>query len=513
MWPFSRRKRAEDSELVKAIRRDGWRNIFSKLGDKRADKREGGTFDIDPVQREEALALWHEDSLARAVIETLPADGMRRGFSVDCGDKDTTEEIGAVFEDLKFNRHFVRAGQMERALGGAAMLPMINDGEELFMPLDESSIVVPKHITLFEPRELRPVQLYTDANDEKYGYPEIYRLTPVSSHGLPTLIQYIHETRLIIFPGIRFTREEVPGAEMGWGGNVLTRVRAALRDLNMSWSGAAALIQDFSQAVIKIKGLASLLDKNNDDAVIDRLLQLEISRSIIRAMAIDADDSFERVQTPMGGLPELLVQFMTWFAAQCDMPVTRLFGISPAGLNATGQSDIQLWDDRCEGWQDEHMPQAEQGARLILLANDGPTKGKEPKTWSVKFNPLRTPDPKTEADRRYVVAQADEIYINLEVVSREEVAKSRWGGDTYSSEMMIDWKARDAQKTAAPEVVVPESRQPVVPPQFGGDPNAAPPVPGAKPGANGQPPQPPKPGANGVAAKNGAAKATPAKAP
>ncbi len=61
---------------------------------------------------------------------------------------------------------------------------------------------------------------------------------------------------------------------------------------------------------------------------------------------LDKKDSFTRVQTPLTNLSDILDRFATRLAAAADMPVTLLMGMSPAGLNATGESDRAFFYDR-----------------------------------------------------------------------------------------------------------------------------------------------------------------------
>jgi hypothetical protein len=65
----------------------------------------------------------------------------------------------------------------------------------------------------------------------------------------------IHESRMIVFPGIRVSRYQQSTARGGWGESVLSRVYRVLRDFNTAWSSAGVLVTDFAQSVIKIAGL------------------------------------------------------------------------------------------------------------------------------------------------------------------------------------------------------------------------------------------------------------------
>ena len=74
---------------------------------------------------------------------------------------------------------------------------------------------------------------------------------------------------------------------------------------------------------------------------------------------------------------------------------------------------------------------------------------KPPKTWSIEPNPLWQPSESEQATTRKTIAETDQIYYTMNAATSEDIAESRWGGDTYSSDMHIDIKARKAQAEAA----------------------------------------------------------------
>jgi hypothetical protein len=142
----------------------------------------------------------------------------------------------------------------------------------------------------------------------------------------------------------------------------------------------------------------------------------------------------------------MLDRFAIRIAAAGDIPVTRLMGQSPAGLNATGNADIRFWYDKISGLQDRKLrPRLE----YIALVTFAALKIKEPEHWSFRFRPLWQETAKETADARMVQAQADAIYITNCVLSAEEVALARFGGDEYSYDTPVDFEARSKLEPAA----------------------------------------------------------------
>lgn len=437
-----------DSAPVPEPRNDGWRNVITGLMTSR-DKRSGAFQTFEPVTDLEAREWWLGDDMVKKIIETPPRECMRRGYTIKTSKKEISEAIAGAAEELRFDQKCMEAMMMRRAYGGSALFPVMNDASgDLSDPLDEKRIGQIQAVHLFEPRELQPCEWYNNLTDKKFGTPSVYRFVPVLAGGMPPpqSLTEVHESRLIIFQGIKVSRLHQPGNRVGWGDGVLTAMRDTLRDFGLVWGGAAALLQDFAQAVLKINGLGDMMATKQDNVARDRLAQIDLLRSIMRAIVIDKEDDFERKPTPLSGLPEMLDRFALRLAAAADMPVTLLMGQSPSGMNATGESDRQFFYDRINGMQHDVEPQVEQFLRLLQLSQDGPTDGVEEDVWSIEWNPLWSPTEKEVAETRLLVAQADHIWITDSVVSEDDAAESHFGGDTFSADITIDWAARAKQK-------------------------------------------------------------------
>lgn len=434
---------ASSGAAAPTSRFDGWYSALTGLGMASKDKRQSTEFAPRVLTAIEARDLWRGSDIAARVVETIPREMFRQGFDVNVGeDKELSGAIGAAFEVLRAGDALRRAKEFERGYGGAAIWPVINDGsEDLSQPLNEDRIPEITRLKVLEARELTPSTYYDDPFHEKFGEPETYQLVPLSPHvGSPVIT--IHESRLIIFEGLRVSRDISVGTLTGWGDSVLSRMADILRDFETAWGSAGVLVADFSQAVWKLKNLAEILASDFDGRFMRRMQALELSRAVTGAVLIDGDETFERQTTNITGLPDLLDRFATRLAAACDMPLTLLMGQSPGGLNATGESDIRFFYDRVKSAQDACRPQIERLVYLLLRSKAGPTRGIEPEDWSIEFRPLWQPSDKERADARLTQATTDQIYINTMVLSPEEVARARFGGGDYSFETQVDLAAR-----------------------------------------------------------------------
>jgi phage-related protein (TIGR01555 family) len=365
--------------------------------------------------------------------------------------KKQAEDAIKRLEELNALEAFNKALKFERCYGGGAIYIWAEDGLDPVKPLDVDNIKTLSYLTVLSAWELQPVYYYNDPRKPKYGEPEIYRIVPRTYQGKPDAEMVdlfskalIHESRLLVFKGIETSRDQMLGGNAGWGDSVLVRCIRVIEQFQIAFNSAAALLPDFAQAVYKIQDLAQLIATDRDSVVIDRLRLLDLQRSVIRGVILDSEEDFERKTTSLAGLPELLERFENRLAGTAQIPITKLFGQSPGGMNATGEYDQTSWYDQIKGLQTTKLLKpVKRLVKLLFLAKDGPTKGKEPENWSIEFKPLKQLSEKEQSETRLNQAQIDKIYIDSGVLTPEEVARSRFGGDGYSFETTLDLKQRE----------------------------------------------------------------------
>ncbi len=428
--------------------------------------------------------------------------------------KKQAELMIAKFEDLGLHEKLSDALRYERAFGGAGIFIGADDGLDMREPLDLESVKSVNWLTVLSAYELYPVKYYSDIKSPKYGEPEIYRIQPSTyiadvdiSAGAGTSpkpkdaakdvrFAEVHESRFLLFKGIRTSRAQVlANIAPGWGDSVLVRINRVLADFHLAWGSAAILLSDFAQAVFKVKDLAQLIATDRDDVVIKRAQLIDMMRSTARAVLLDSEEEFERKSTSLAGFHEMLEQLALRLAAAASMPVSLLMGQAPAGLNATGDSDIRFFYDGIKSRQKTDLkPRLERLCLIVFRSKDGPTKGEEPSNWSVEFNPLWQATEKELAEIRQLQATTDKTYIDAGVVTPEEIAASRFSGDKYSVETVLDFEAREQGAVEHEQALAVHEQEKAALAKPGA--KNAPPAP--VPPQPGKPPMPPK-GANGPA--------------
>lgn len=470
-----RRLDAERDRVMAAVLKgrktaDGWQNILTGLGDPRRDKRMAAGIYVDRLTYEEAAALYRSDDMIAKICDRPAEEMVRKGFEIHIENKDgLDEETGdaleaVLFQTLDWRTRCYDAERFSRCYGGAGIfIGAVDRAMSPADPLNEDALEEIRFLTVLDRRELYPLSYYSDPTADKFGLPEFYRVQPAftslatGTHAerrraqeAARTLPVVHESRILRFPGVVINRWQ-QRETLGWGDSVIQRVLDVVRDFQMSWHAAGYLISDFSQAVATMKGISEAIENGDDKSVQARLLAIEMMRSVARMVVMDEGETFERKATPLTGLKELLDGFFTRLASASDMPVTLLAGEAPAGLNATGASDIRNWYDRIASLQTwRHEPLIRRLASLLCKSKRGPTKGQLPEKIEIAFNPLWQLTSLEEAQRRKSVADTDHIYIQDQVLDPAEVAIARYGGPRYSSEITIDIDARQKFLEANP---------------------------------------------------------------
>jgi phage-related protein (TIGR01555 family) len=445
---------------TEVVHSDGWMSALTGIGDPNADKRLSHQFAPGCNLTYEQIAdLWRRDDIAAKAIEGPTTEAFREGYELDIPDEGRyaglKEEIDDELERLDVDKTVERAYQYHRAYGGAAILIGAKDGRRLDQPLDDKRANVEiEYLNVFEPIEIEPAANYDDPFKAKYGKPQWYKLTGargVSPNDGPKTKQapvsippltYIHESRLIVFEGIKTSNICLPQSRdisPFWGESMIPRFIDILRDCGVSYAGAGHLAIDVSQPVISIEGLKQMVGKN-EEALRKRFRAIEMSRSIARAIVLDAEkEKYERQTTQLTGIPDLLDRLSQRLAAAVGIPLSVLFGYSPASLGTPDNKELELWYNSVRNIQRREL--TPHIRRLIKMIMRSLRQRKIPTTWKLKWHDLEHMTVAQRAEMKLTVARADNLDTKSGTIYPDEIRKSRWVGG-YSIETQIDEKKK-----------------------------------------------------------------------
>ena len=431
------------------INSDGWINVLTGLGVCGRDKKQNGFFRITQIfNRSELDQMYRSDGILRLVIDIFAQEMIRQGWELE-GDSDG--EIVAKLEELKINEAMTNLIKWARLFGGSVCIIGIADGLPLDQPVDERTLRDVQWLRVFDRYQAysRDGTFESDLNSPNYGYPNVYTINDNRTGA----IFFVHYSRIL-----RMDWNVLPprwqNFNQGWGDPLIQTIYEELRNYSMAFSHTATMMEDFVNGILKIPDLTTIMASQcGDQNVLKRLNILNLTKSTTNTIILDQLEEYEKLTTNVSGIADLIDRFMLALSAVTKVPVTLLFGRSPAGLNATGESDIRNFYDAVKQDQETKLrPCMEKLIRYIMISKDGPMNGVEPDDWSLQFVPLWQNTEEQEAIVRRMVAETDATYIDRGVLTPEEVAISRFGGNKYSMNTEIDIAQRERMSNHPEEI-------------------------------------------------------------
>lgn len=443
---------------VLKTRLDGWFNVFSGLGVKGRDKRVSNELSQEFMDEITAETLYAGDDVAAKIVDTLPEEALREWIEIKGIDADIEESIMGALDDIGARNLLKQAWAWGRMYGGAALFLSIDDGMDPSEPVKEDRIYSIKSLTLLSRWELSPSQINSNIDSPFFGEPEIYRLQ--TSQPTNYVETYIHHSRLLRFDGVVLPRR-MRIQNNYWGDSVFTRSQTAIQNYNSANDSAVSALQDFSVGVFQMKNLSELISSGQEGIVRTRLELMNLSKSVIKSIVLDADETFTHQSKSLTGVPEVLKSAAARLVVASGIPHTKLLGESPSGLGATGDSEERNYYDHVKNQQNVILrPVLDTLLRYLLLSKKGPTQGLIPDGWTYDFVPLWQMSDKENADMQYVIAQKDQIYIQNNVLDPHEVAVSRYGGEKFSLDTVIDMDLRKKPTVPFGETAIESEQSP-----------------------------------------------------
>lgn len=391
----------EPPQPIRSRALDAFTNMLARLGAGTPNLLEGTEYTTERMTRDFATlnALYRESWIVRRIVDVIPADMLKNWITITSGIEPAVEKkISLALRRTQLIDKLKRGMQWGRLYGGALGIMLVkHQGNDLTTPLrldyimpgDFAGMLIFDRWNGVSPSS----ELVDDVTDPEYSYPKYYTISDPTNGGM---VQ-IHHSRCIRFPGNLLPYwEEL--SELQWGASVIEPIMDDLKKRdNVSWN-IAQLTFMANLRVLKMEDLGQLL--SSTDAISQRELYNTIqAQNILMSnmglQIMDSKDSMETHQYTFGGLADVYQQFLMDIAGAAEMPVTKLFGRSPAGLNATGQSDLQNYYDMIAEKQESYLrPILNKVLPPFIIS----TLGSMPDDFDFDFDPVAEPSDKERAE-------------------------------------------------------------------------------------------------------------------
>lgn len=381
-----------------------------------------------------ACANLAQDGLMRLGVETLADEMTRKWGHISGADEETAARLDEAMKRLRVRRILGDAASDAGYFGVGYVF--IDTGErddaELMTPLFASPAKLAGRgilrLSRIDPVLMSPIEYNaSDPLSRWYFRPRMWSVQGRQVHASRILRVVQHEPPFLLLPAYNF------------GG--IPAVQLAL-DYLVHFTGtresAARLLKKFSLTVFK-SNLSTLVygAEGAEASVMRRLKYFAANRDNDGVFLIDKEDEdIVQINTPLSGVTEIVRQALEMLSAVFHQPVTKFLGISPGGMNATGEYDERNWYDYA-GSQQESMLGPAMTTLLELLQAQELGRVDHAVCW--EWEPMWTPSDREKAETTKLDVDAAVQLVASGIASPEQAAdalgtdeSSMWSGLRYT---------------------------------------------------------------------------------
>lgn len=427
---------APSSGGVNQIALDNLINFVTGMGTSKDQTRYSKYMPEVGIDRMTADAIFRSSWLGKRVVTTI-ADDMVREWRTPMWDGSQDEDgifdITREEKRLRVAKRVLSALKWARQFGGSIIVMITKDArtkEAMAQPLnidrvkkgDLVNLVVydrwrvygtPPDKRDYSNADLLVPYLNQSMDDQNFGYPEHYYLSDTSVK--------VHHSRCIRFDG-----EELSWCEWSrnamWHDSVYKSILKSLTSYDTLMAGCSTMVTQANLDVMMAGGLTDALASDEGTTqLLKRYELLNLMKSLFGLVVLDKDsEALDRKPlSALTGITDLCNRFALDVSGAADVPLTRLFGQSATGMNATGEGDQVNYENHLHAKQESDLtPQMIQLDQVMVRS----ALGRCPDDYRFTWNPLRQESDGDKATNELKRAQRDAIYLDRKVVQRKAAA-------------------------------------------------------------------------------------------
>ena len=426
-------------------------NLLNKYGTKQ-DNSEAYKFEREPVIPDMQLTgLYEGNGLFSKIIDTPAEEALKHGFDLNLKSDELNAFVEDALDDLEWEEKAATAIKWARLYGGALIVMLIDDGRGLEEPVDWEHIRSIDELRVYERSIVQPDSSSLYQQDyggkgvgnrvSKFGQPEYYYVSSIYGSFK------VHESRCLVFRNGVLPEQTSNATYLFWGMPEYVRIRRALRETVTAHTDSVKLLERSVQAIYSMKGLASLLTTDDgENQVLKRLQLVDTSRGLLNSIAIDSEgENYDFKTFQFSGVKDVIDATCNMLSALTNIPQTILFGRSPAGMNATGDSDFESYYNFVEKIQ-RLMLKRNLRTLLDVVFRAGIASGDvaEEPDYKLEFKPLwslsdteQAAVDQTKAQTEQIKAQTAQLYVDMQALDPTEVRRRLASDEEFDVEDII----------------------------------------------------------------------------
>lgn len=420
-------------------RADGFSDVMRLYQSQTAQTGEMWIPDYDLAEK------YQYNGLFSKIIDRPAEEALKHGMEYNVSDADLREFLDDALDRLDWEEKAVTAIRWARLFGGSIIVMLLDDGGGLEEPVNWQDVRSVEELRVYERAIVQP-----DPDTYRTGKAEYF---DVSSPYGGTF--RVHRSRCLVFKNGSLPEYGAAQQYYYWGLPEYIRIHKDLSRALKTHTNAANMIEKSVQPVYKQRGLQNMLaGPNGDEMELKRLQVLDASRGIMNTIAVDMEgEDYDFKTFQMTGAKEILESTCNLLSAVTCIPQTILFGRSPAGENATGESDLENYYNFVEGIQKRMLKKnirtlikaiVQAGVYDGSIENPGNIKPTFKPLWSLSETEKATVE-LTKAQRAQATAQTAQLYIDMQVLQPDEVRRALSQDGSLNIEDILDNQPEDEQ--------------------------------------------------------------------
>ncbi|MDR2075632.1 MAG: DUF1073 domain-containing protein [Desulfovibrio sp.] len=373
------------------------------------------------------LAGLSQNALIRAGVTTVAEEMTKRWVEVKRlgkaqvdangdGEDDKVKALSTALEDFGIQGLFNEAAQKCDFDGGCLIYIDTGEtddavlGKELFL---DGSILKGKvkRFTLVEAVNLYPGHYNaTDPLAPDYFTPDSWLV----------LGKRIHKSRFLYFAPSKLPMLLRPAYNF-FGLPAAQQALDYVAHFTKTREAAQRLLTKFSLTVFKSNVMSTILSGGGTSVLDMRMAYLAQHRDNDAILLIDKDaEDVIKLETPLAGVTDVVRQSLEFVAAIFRIPFVKFLGISPGGLNATGEADLRNFYDHVGSKQEKILRRPLNRVLDILQFH---LFGAVDPEIKAEFVPLADEDDAQKATTLKTEADRDAVYLDRGVLDPGEVRR------------------------------------------------------------------------------------------
>lgn len=358
----------------------------------------GGSF--HKLTEDEINGVYRTSWIFRKICDQFATDMTSQGVEWLC-ESELADLLESRFSELDLWGALTRAVSLSRLYGGA--LAVLDWGLGRYDQPANFAAPGFAGLRVFSRYEISPAGVLLQAGKHA-GEPAFYDVRPVLA---PAGFR-ADASRCLRFIGNRLPARQAQ-AEQFWGDSVLQCLGNALMRYENACTSTDELMKRCYLRFLGIRGYWDAMADENPEAAsniakgIDMVNRLQ---NISGLTVADSTDVFASQQYGFGGITSVIAEFSQQIAGAAEMPLTVIFGMSPAGFS-TGESDLKSYARTILAKQETTLRPAIATLAKAILGSEG----KSATGVDFRFNPLFQP---TLTERAAAVQSAVTAVLALE---------------------------------------------------------------------------------------------------